>query len=97
MSPDAVRAARVAEINSRAANKAAIALENQRAAAARAAAAEERLVMARDKSALAAARAAKGVNALTEAYKVQSAYIGRLLKRMVASNRYNNLYHLSER
>ncbi|MCM1223277.1 MAG: tape measure protein, partial [Lachnospiraceae bacterium] len=83
VSPDAVRAARVAEINSRAADKAAIALENQRAAAARAAAAEERLVMARDKSAQAAARAAKGVNTLTEAYKEQSTYIDRLLKRMV--------------
>lgn len=83
VSPDAVRAARINEINQRSAEKAAIALDNQRAAAARAAAAEERLAIARDKSAQAAARAAKGVTSLTDAYREQSLYLDRLLKRMV--------------
>ncbi|MCM1066382.1 MAG: tape measure protein [Muribaculaceae bacterium] len=82
-SPDAVRAARINEINQRNADKTAIALENQRAAAARAAAAEERLAIARDKSAQAAARTAKGVKDLTNAYKEQSSYLNRLLQRMV--------------
>lgn len=83
VSPDAVRAARISEINQRAADNAAIALENQRAAAARAAAAEEKLALARDKSAQAAARTAKGVRDLTRTYKEQSSYLDRLIQRMV--------------
>lgn len=83
VSPDAVRAARISEINQRAADNAAIALENQRAAAARAAAAEEKLALARNKSAQAAARTAKGVRDLTRTYKEQSSYLDRLIQRMV--------------
>lgn len=83
-SPDAVRAARINAINQQIADKAAIAYENQRAAAARAAAAEERLAIARVKSAQAAANATKGVNNLTNAYNSQLGVLERLAKKMVA-------------
>lgn len=77
VSPDAVRAARINEINQRSADKAAIAHEQARAAAARAEQAEIRLAQARDRN-------TKSVKSLTAAYKEQSTYLGNLLKRMVA-------------
>ena len=84
VSPDAVRAARISEINQRSANKASIAHENQRAAAARAAVAEERLAIARDKSAQAATKTATRVNNLTSAYDRQTAILARLAQKLVA-------------
>ena len=77
VSPDAVRAARINEINQRSADKAAIAHEQARAAAARAEQAEIRLAQARDRN-------TKSVKSLTAAYKEQSTYLDNLLKRMVA-------------
>lgn len=77
VSPDAVRAARINEINQRSADKAAIAHEQARAAAARAEQAEIRLAQARDRN-------IKSVKSLTAAYKEQSTYLDNLLKRMVA-------------
>lgn len=75
--PDAVRAARINEINTRTASKAATEHERARAAAARATAAELRLAKARE-------RGAASARIQTEAYKEQSSYIQRLTQRLVA-------------
>lgn len=74
-SPDAVRAARINEINQRAADRTAIANEKARAAAARAEAAELRLAQARQRS-------INSIKAQNQAYSSLGGYVERLVKRL---------------
>lgn len=74
-----VRGARIDEIEA----KAAAARELARQRAIKAEQAEIKLAEARERSANAANRAATGVRNLTNAYKEQSTYLDRLIKRMV--------------
>jgi len=85
--PEAVRNSKIAVNEQRAA--AARELAHQRAA--KAAQAEERLAAARLKSANAAEQTARRVNNLTNAYNSQSAIIDRLARKMVALWAINNV------
>lgn len=74
-SPDAVRAARINEINMRASSKAATEHERARAAAARAEAAELRLARARE-------RGVSTIHKSNAAMREQTTYVERLIKRL---------------
>lgn len=77
-SPDAVRAARIAEIDARRN----VALERQRKLQADVRIKEERLALAREKAARAAERSASATRNANREYQSQDGYVSRLIKRL---------------
>lgn len=86
-SPDAVRAARINEINKRAEEKA----EKARAAAARASQAELKLEQARLRAANAATRGAEATKRANQEFHNQDGYISRLVKRLAVYAGYREI------
>ena len=84
-SPDAVRAARIAEIDARRN----VALERQRKLQADVRIKEERLALAREKAARAAERSASATRNANREFQAQDGYVSRLLKRLAVYASFN--------